>query len=67
MSWLQTIQNKPQAVKIKIMWVVGIVAAILLIFVWIISYKFNKSTPPDTTLFNTIGQGVHNVKQNYGK
>jgi predicted permease len=67
MTWIQNIQNKPRAAKIRIMWVVGVVVVILLIAAWVISERFHKQTPVDTTLFKTIGSGVNNVKENYGK
>ena len=67
MGLLENIQNKPRAAKIKIMWTVAIVVVILLIAAWIISEHFHKEAKVDTTLFQTIGTGVNNVKENYGK
>jgi predicted permease len=66
MSIIKSIQNKPQSEKIKIMWIISTLVVILLIGVWIISYKFHKKIAPDTTLFKSIGQGVKDVKDNYG-
>ena len=67
MSLLQKIQNQPQNVKLRIIWIVAIVVGLMLIVVWIISAKLHKNTAADTSLFKTIGQGFHNVKQNYNK
>ena len=67
MTWLENIQNKPRAAKIKIMWAVSIIFAILLIIAWVISAHFHKGSSADTSIFKTIGDGVHNAKQNYGK
>lgn len=67
MSLLTSIQNKPQAEKIKLMWVIASVVAVLLILVWILSYRFHKKIDPDTTLFDSFGQGVKDVKNNYKK
>lgn len=67
MGIIEKIQNKPDSVKIKIMWVVGIAVVILLIVVWGISYKYRKNIPKDKTLFNTIGDGIKNVKNNFKK
>lgn len=67
MPWLQKIQTQPQAVKLKIIWTVAISVGILLIVVWIISSRFHKNVAGDTTLFKAIGQGLKDVKQNYGK
>ncbi len=65
MNWIEKIQNKPNSVKIRIIWAVSIVVVILLIFIWGLSYKFRKHTPKDQTLFQTIGDGIKNVKDNY--
>ena len=65
MGIIEKIQNKPDSVKIKIMWVVSILVVILLIFIWGVSYNYRKNIPKDKTLFNTIGDGINNVKENY--
>jgi Na+/melibiose symporter-like transporter len=67
MSLIQKIQNQPQAVKLRIMWTVSVVVVILLIIVWVISSRFQKNVAKNTTLFQTIGQGIHNIKANYKK
>lgn len=67
MSWIDTIRNKPEAEKMRIIWTVVIVVALLLVVVWIFAYHFRKKTSADTTLFQTIGRGVHDVKNNLGK
>jgi Na+/melibiose symporter-like transporter len=67
MNIIQKIQNQPQAVKMKIMWTVAAVVAILMIIVWIISAHFQKNVAKNTSLFQTIGQGIHNIRQSYKK
>ncbi|MBI5530749.1 MAG: hypothetical protein HY918_04640 [Candidatus Doudnabacteria bacterium] len=67
MSWIQNIQNKTQAEKLRIIWAVAIVVGILLIAVWVISYRMHKNAPADTTLFQTIGRGFKDVKDNFKK
>ena len=67
MSLLEKIQNKPQAVKMKIMWTVAVIVVILMVIVWVISAHFQKNVSKDTSLFQTIGQGIHNIKANYKK
>lgn len=67
MNWLENIQNKPRAAKIRIMWVVAIIVVLLLIAAWIVGEHYHKQTQVDTTLFQTIGKGVGDVKENYGK
>jgi len=51
----------------KIMWTVAAVVVILMIIVWIISAHFQKNVAKDTSLFNTIGQGIHNIRESYSK
>jgi len=67
MNWLQKIQNKPQAVKLRIIWTVAVIVGILLIITWVISARYYKRTNKDTTLFQTIGQGVTDFKNNFRK
>ena len=65
MSWIEKIQNKPREQKIKFILVAVIITAILLIIIWIITLRFNKHVAKDTTLFDTIGKGVQDVKNNF--
>ena len=67
MNLIENIRNKPRTEKIKIMWIVAIITAILLIGVWIISARYYKNHPADKTLFETIGKGIKDVKENYKK
>ncbi|MFA5991099.1 MAG: hypothetical protein WC794_02560 [Candidatus Doudnabacteria bacterium] len=67
MSWIEKIQNKPQAEKMRIIWTAAVAIALLMIVVWIISARLNKNTPKDTTLFQTIGRGFKDVKNNFKK
>jgi hypothetical protein len=67
MSWLQKIQTLPQQKKLAIIWTVVAVVLVLMIIAWILSARMQKNVAKDTTLFQTIGQGIHNVKENYGK
>lgn len=67
MSLLQKIQNQPQAVKMRIIWIICIVVVILLILAWIFSSRFHKNTSKDFRVFQTIGQGILDVKNNYNK
>lgn len=67
MDFLKKIQNKPQEQKLRLIWIVAISIAVLLIIVWVISYRFEKSVPKDTTLFQTLGKGIQDVRDNYKK
>ena len=67
MAWLEHIRNKPEHVKMRIIWTtVGVVAAVLII-IWALAARYQKNLPKDQTLMQTIGQGVHNVKENLHK
>ena len=63
MNWIEKIRQKPRAEKLRIIWTVVIVAALLLIVVWVLSARYYKGVPKDTSLFQTIGQGFHDVKE----
>lgn len=67
MNWLNKIQAKSQAEKLRIIWAVVIIVAMAMIIVWVISAKYYKKVGKDTTLFRTIGNGIKDVKENYNK
>ena len=67
MGFIDKIRQKPHEQKVRIMWTVSIVFVILLIIVWIISAHYDKNVAKDTTLFQSIGQGFHDVRQNFHK
>jgi len=67
MSLLNNIRNKPQAAKIRLMWIVSVIIVALMIAVWIISAHFQKNTAKDMSLFQTICQGIYNIWENYKK
>jgi hypothetical protein len=67
MKLIEHIQHLPQAKKLAIIWTVAVIVLVLMIIVWIISSRMQRNVAADTSLFQAIGQGIHNVKQNYGK
>lgn len=67
MGLIKHIQSKSQAEKIRIMWMITIAVVLLLILVWVLSYRWQRQVPKDLRLFNTIDQGVKDIKNNYGK
>lgn len=67
MSWIEKIRQKPREDKIRIIWAGAILAAILLIAVWAASSRINKNTARDTTLFQAVGRGVKDIKDNFKK
>ena len=42
MNWINKIRQKPQAVKTKIMWSVGIAVVVFLLIVWIVAARISK-------------------------
>lgn len=67
MNWIEKIRQKPQEQKIRLIWTVVIITAVLLIILWIVLARFQKSLPKDTSLFKAIGKGFQDIKNNYGK
>ena len=67
MSLLDTIRKKSNAEKMRLLWIVVILAAALLVAAWILTAQISRTGPKDTTLFQTISQGLQNVKNNYKK
>jgi len=67
MSIIQNIQKKSPKQKMVLMWTITGVIAIVLIGLWILSAHFQRKTATDTSLFDTIGSGLHNFKENYKK
>jgi hypothetical protein len=67
MNWLEKIRSLPQGAKLRLMWTIAALVAILLVAVWIMSYRYYKHAPADSTLFQTLGRGFHDLKTNYGK
>jgi uncharacterized membrane protein YvbJ len=67
MSWIETIRHLPQPQKLKIIWAVSIIVFVLMVIVWVFASKMGKNIPKDTKLFESIGKGIKDVKENYGK
>lgn len=63
MSWLEKIRNKPQAEKIRLIWIACAIAAALLIIIWILTSRLKRDLPKDTSLFQTISKAVKNLKK----
>lgn len=67
MNWIEKIRQKPQEQKIRLIWFTVIASGIILIVLWIILARFDRSLPKDTTLLDTIGKGIQDIKNNYKK
>jgi hypothetical protein len=67
MALLEKIRNKPHEQKVRLIWIFSGIAVVLLIVIWIVAAHMQKSVPADTTLFQTLGRGVTDLKDNYNK
>ncbi len=67
MSWLNKVRNKSREEKIRLIWIIVIVSAVLLLLLWVLTSKIGRHLPKDTTLFQTIGSGIKNIQDNYKK
>lgn len=67
MKFIEKIRSKPHAEKIRIIWIIVAVVAALLVLVWVLTARYYKHVKTDTTLFDTIGQGIKDIQNNYKK
>ena len=65
MSFIETIQKKSNTEKTRLIWIAVIVVAVLLLILWIFTTKIPKALPKDTSIFQTFGKGVHDIRQQY--
>ncbi|MBI3232192.1 MAG: hypothetical protein HYZ51_03890 [Candidatus Doudnabacteria bacterium] len=63
MSLLEKIRNKPYEEKIRLIWAICAVTALILAIVWILTSRIKQDLPKDTSLFQTIGSGVKNLRK----
>jgi hypothetical protein len=65
MSWIESVRNKPQHEKIKLIWILsGVVVACLLI-IWIIVGGIKKDTKKDLRVFESLGQSAKNIGKSF--
>ncbi len=67
MPLLENIRKQPHHKRIRLIWICVGVAAIVLIILWVVTWRFRKEVPRDTTLFDTIGRGFNDLQDNYNK
>ena len=67
MSWVQNLRNQPHEKKIRIIWICAGITVVIMLIVWAATWHYRKEVPRDTTLFNTVEQGVKGFKNNYNK
>jgi heme/copper-type cytochrome/quinol oxidase subunit 2 len=67
MSWLENLQKKSHAEKVRIIWLMVAIVSIFLVVVWIFTSNISRYKQKDTTLFQTIGRGVKDFGNNFRK
>ena len=54
MKWLDDVRNKPYEQRVRFVWTVVAVTAVILVVIWVVTWRVQKNLPKDTTLFDTI-------------
>ena len=62
MQWLEKLRAKPKEKKIRLLWMTTIIAAVLLVGIWILIGNYNNGAPKNLELFKTIENSVKNFK-----
>ncbi len=62
MQWLEKLRAKPKDEKIRLLWITTIIAAVLLVGIWILIGNYNNGAPKNLELFKTIRDSVKNFK-----
>ena len=67
MHLLESIRNKTPEQKMRIIWTIVAVAAVILILLWIFTSKIYSDSSADISIFHTIGKGVKDVQSSFKK
>lgn len=67
MGLFKSLREKTHKEKVRIIWIVMVVTALLLIVAWIIANRYSKNSPRDTSLFQVIYRGFGDVKNSLKK
>jgi predicted permease len=67
MGLFKSLQKKTHKEKIRIIWIVMVLTALLLVAAWIIASRYSKNSPKDTSLFQVIYRGFGDVKNSLRK
>ncbi len=65
MNFIDNIRQKPQAVKLKIIWTLAGLITIALILIWIISVKINNRYGSLTNIFANMHKKFNSEQQSY--
>ena len=67
MALLSSLQKKTHKEKVRIIWIVAGVTALLLLAAWIITSRYSKNSPKETSVFQVISRGFGDVKNSLKK
>lgn len=62
---IEKIRGLPREQKIRFIWTAAILTAILMAVLWIFTSRIGKITNRDTSLFDTVGKGIRDIKNDY--
>lgn len=65
MTFLEKIQTKSHAEKMRLIWIVVGLTTLVLISLWILTSKISRNSPKDVSLFKTISRGFKDVSKQY--
>lgn len=63
MPWLEKIRHKPHQEKIRLIWIAALVAAVVLLGLWLLLGGAKKRAAPDTTVFRTFVRGIEDFSR----
>lgn len=67
MGIIETIRSKPHEQKVRLIWIIIVIAAVLMGVLWVATARISKNAPADTTLFKTIDRGIKDIREQYKK
>ena len=63
MNWLEKVRLEPKEKRLRILWTIVLIAAILLIIAWIIIGNYSQGAKGDTSLFQAANQAMQKIRQ----
>jgi hypothetical protein len=63
MGLLQKIQSKPHEEKVRLIIIIAVITGIVLFALWILTANWDAHTAKDTSLFQTIGRGIRDLRK----
>ena len=66
MSFIENIRNKPQAYKIRLMWIIIVITVIILLVLWIVFNRIGSNVNTASKFFkNQVGEIQTNGQKMY--